>query len=340
MMNASSDDTGPDFGDALRRSLRYIEGHVVSTVMLHALREGVIDALTSHSTVSAAAAERGWNEGVVTAVAEFLVDTGTLLRTDGGFALSAFGRLLRRQGGWFRLLIGGYGGTFADLATILKNGPQASRRDELEIAIGSGEVDRYDTLPIALSVLARHADLPRRMIVDLGAGSGVLLGELCVRLPESRGIGVVLGADCADIARHTLARAGLGERASVVHENVWEYLPPPDTDLFVCAFVLQEMVFQRGVDAVTGFMRQLRETCVEASWLVFEVPERGAGRGDQGSYYNCYRLIHHLTKQTLLADTEWRDIFERAGYAVADSAQPTKDVDPSSCEVCYLLRPA
>jgi 2-ketoarginine methyltransferase len=339
-MNAISDDVDVEFGDALRRSLRHIEGHVVSAVMLHALREGVIDALTTHATVSAAAAERGWNEGVVTAVAEFLVDTGILLRADGGFALTAFGRLLRRQGGWFRLLIGGYGGTFADLSTILKKGPQASHRDELEIAIGSGDVDRYDTLPVALRILEQHAELPRRMIVDLGAGSGVLLAELCARLPESRGIGVVLGADCADIARQTLASAGLGERASVVQENIWKYSPPPDTDLFVCAFVLQEMAFQRGVDAVMGYMRQLRESCAEASWLVFEVPERGAGRGDQGSYYNCYRLIHHLTKQSLLADMAWKEIFARAGYVVVECAQPTKNVDPSGCEVCYLLRPA
>lgn len=328
------------FGEALAKSLAHIEGYVLSHVVWHLLREGVFETLAGHRTVAEAAAAGGWDRGVLDALVAFLADNGVFERNGDSVRLTDYGELLVKQEGWFRLLVGGYGVTFRDLSEILRGGRAVSHRNEQEIAIGSGHVDRYDVVPVAIRMIRKWEIAPKR-IVDLGAGSAAFLTELCALLPESVGVGVVLGDEVLQTAVGTLNDGSVSGRVTVVQGDAAEYSAYAETDLVVSAFVLQEVAYQRGVETIVALMERVRKQSPGAWWLVFEVPERGAGsEGGRGSYYNCYRLIHHLTKQLLLPHEEWMALFTRAGYVVVETAAVAVEIDPGGCETCYVLRPA
>lgn len=56
-------------------------------------------------------------------------------------------------------------------------------------------------------------------ILDLGTGSGVLLGSLLIEYPKATGIGIDFHEDAVHTARRNLAALGVTERAQVVRGN-------------------------------------------------------------------------------------------------------------------------
>jgi release factor glutamine methyltransferase len=66
-----------------------------------------------------------------------------------------------------------------------------------------------------IAALASHRDAPLR-IVDLGTGSGAILGALLSYFPHASGIGVDVSEEACRIARSNFERHGLASRACVV----------------------------------------------------------------------------------------------------------------------------
>jgi 2-ketoarginine methyltransferase len=325
--------------ESLRLSLNHIENYVLITLMWQLLRDGHFRELLDGGDAHAMAARAGWNQSVADAVFTFLLANGVLARQGSALQLSEYGRHVADQTGWFRLFIDGYSDTLKHINPILRHGAEMSSRDETAIAIGSGEIDYHDVIPLA-RVLIRRWSIPVRHIVDLGAGTADVLAALCNSAPGSRGCGIVLGSADVKMARAALRKSDGRRNISIESHDIAEYTPPSNTDLIICAFVLQELAYQRGTGAVGALLKRVRETCPTAWWLVFEVPERGGGEPNlHDSYYNVYRLIHHLTKQRLLSNAEWLRLFSEAKYHVAERASPNRSVDLGGCEVCYVLRP-
>jgi release factor glutamine methyltransferase len=77
---------------------------------------------------------------------------------------------------------------------------------------------RPDTETVVETVLAHAATEPLRAwrILDLGVGSGAILGALLGHLPHSTGIGVDISFEACVIAKMNLQTLGLGERSSII----------------------------------------------------------------------------------------------------------------------------
>jgi release factor glutamine methyltransferase len=71
-------------------------------------------------------------------------------------------------------------------------------------------------------------------ILDLGTGSGCLLGALLSELPEARGVGADISHDALGAARENLARLGLLDRASFLCGDWASSIQSTVFDIIVC----------------------------------------------------------------------------------------------------------
>ena len=73
---------------------------------------------------------------------------------------------------------------------------------------------------------------PGDFVADLGCGFGVL-GMLCLQSGAAHCWGIDQ-TDAIEIARDTMARAGLGERYSCIGESSYRARLPEPVDLIIC----------------------------------------------------------------------------------------------------------
>ncbi len=89
----------------------------------------------------------------------------------------------------------------------------------LDFALNSAVLDpRADSeilVDATLAALAARCDQPLR-VLDLGVGSGAILGALLSRLPRGFGVGVDRSETACRIARNNLAALGFTERSAIV----------------------------------------------------------------------------------------------------------------------------
>jgi release factor glutamine methyltransferase len=96
---------------------------------------------------------------------------------------------------------------------------------------------RPETELLVETVLAHVKALGRSQaplrVLDLGAGSGCILGALLSELPNAQGIGIDRSEAAAMVARDNLARLGLQDRAAFLCAN-WMSATSGEFDAIVC----------------------------------------------------------------------------------------------------------
>lgn len=109
---------------------------------------------------------------------------------------------------------------YRELGGVLRGGPR--RRDVAErgalIARVSAAFEPFVAELLVGTVTERR---PRR-VLDVGCGAGLQLAAMLEAAPDARGVGVEADAAAADLAERTLARRGLGGRATVVRGDLRE----------------------------------------------------------------------------------------------------------------------
>ena len=145
----------------------------------------------------------------------------------------------------------------------------------------------------ALSILGGRREDPLR-ILDLGVGSGALLCALLTEFGQSRGIGIDISADAADVAQGNLRACGLSLRAEIRLgdwtrgiEGRFDLIvsnPPyiPTADLAGLPREVREfdpwLALDGGIDGLAAYRRILPESrrlLAPGGWLFAEL---GAGQ--------------------------------------------------------------
>jgi len=328
--------------DAYAKSLTYIKGYYLSEVISSLLRSSVLYQFTTPRPPRDVAASLALDPEVLTAILRFLATENIVVFKGNNVRLTQYGRTLLTHRGWYDLLIGGYSPTLQKVSTIMARGKKASIRNETFVALGSGAIDEYDVVPLITSMLRKRRICPK-IVVDLGCGSGSCLVGICRKLPTVRAIGVVGSRKLARLSSAVVRSAGMSGRITIATSNVADYSKRGAPDLFLCAFVLQELVYQRGRDGLVTFLQRLARTYPKSWLFVVEVPapdpRADSSPATLGPYYSCYFLVHSLTRQQLLTTKQWDDVFRRSGYTIVDKGLTGHQFDPSASEVGYLLRP-
>lgn len=329
------------FIEGLAKSLAYIDGFFTSYVLFHLVQLDVFELLAQGDSLPAIAKHKEVDEEVLRAVIEFLMVDGIVERHGAEYALSEYGRALSSYAGWFLEFIGGYGPTLAHLTDILRGGAGASVRNGRYVALGSGQIDYYDIIPLAKELIRESGREPG-LILDLGCGIGTCLIELCREFPQLKAVGVEPNEESCKIAETLREAAGLNDRIKFTCCDAVHYESKSMPDFIMLAFVLHEMAYQRGLEGVVAFLDSLGRRFPKALVLVFEVHNDSDNlellRTPIGTYYKCYFLVHRLTKQRLLPLAIWERVFSEAGFEILEQRAVNPETDPTRLEMGYVLK--
>ncbi len=96
-----------------------------------------------------------------------------------------------------------------------------------------------------------------RTVIDIGGGTGALLRELLIGLPELRGVLVEM-SDAADRARHRLSEAGLATRCDVVEGSFFDTWPTGG-DVYILSWILHDWSDEEAVQILHRCRASLRQ---------------------------------------------------------------------------------
>jgi 2-ketoarginine methyltransferase len=332
-----------NFEFRLVAALQPIRNLFLAQVVGFGLMSGLFEQLASDRpvTLDRLALALEMNPHRLTALLRYLAAEGIVVNIETFPSLTPRGREYLDFAPWYELFVGGYGNTMYDLPTVMKNENIYADRNAARVGQGSYGIGRYDAIPLVRRLL-KHAATSPKVIVDLGCGDGTFLLDLCS--PDNRGIGVDRVSASIEHARNEAIARGYGERVSFETGTVEDFVEQPrglESPFFIAAFLLQEILEQRGREEVITLIRQM--LAIPHSYIaVVEVDHRptdphvmrhGLGLG----YYNAYYLLHQLTEQRLETTAFWHVLFVEAGAKVITQFTTDPEVDSTGLEVGFLL---
>jgi 2-ketoarginine methyltransferase len=334
------------FRPTLLRALDYLAGWATAELLMAILEdEPLLAALEQGVSAEELAQRMGSPDSEVTgALLQALHSEGAVVCEAGVYRFAEDLSELRAVHGWLELLMEGYRELFQGVGRLMREGDGSIERNHLRVATGSARIAIYDSVPLTLRLIERFG-VAEGMVLDYGCGDASYLIALCAQHPRLRAIGVELAQETVARARRHVEEAGLQERITIEHSSAPDYTPSEQVDFVVSAFVLHEIVGQRGVEGTIEFLRSFGERFPSARLLIIEVSNpyaegRGAlvGSDRQGrGYYNYYIWLHSVTTQRLLPHAQWLELFEQAGYRVAHEARVDDIVDSTGLEIGYAL---
>lgn len=236
------------------RALREGQGGLRLHLTASALTTGLLDALAAggRTTTELAAELAAPEEPLLEAWLGTVAAVG-LVRSDGTrWSLTRSGAALRTDDlarAQYEAFADFHTGLYRELGPVLQG--RARRRDVVE----KGELIARVSAGFEPFVLGRLTEevarTGARRVLDVGCGAGVNLATMTAAAPGVVGVGLDLDAPSVDLARRTLARHGVADRATVLHTdvrdvvrqrprelaepvdlallaNVLYYLPPPE----------------------------------------------------------------------------------------------------------------
>jgi 2-ketoarginine methyltransferase len=340
-----------DFELRLLHAIQPIRHLFLAQALYHLFTTDLYDALWDERFISAdsLAGQHGMDRERLDGYLVYLANEGIVTRSaSGGYRLAQAGIELAEFRPWYELLVGGYSATLRDLPDVLRDRQRYAGRDDAMVGRGSCGISRYDALPLLRSLL-RPVLSASSTVVDIGCGDGRLLLDIVAALPGCSGVGVDPEARSVLHAKELAEQRGLGDRVTFVTQTAEEYLGSRDRSpggtCYLVAFVLQELLEQRGRGAVVALVRDLLATVGSGGVAVVEVDRRDSDptvmrHGLGLAYYNPYFLLHRVTRQRLEGVEFWRRLIDDAGGRVARWEQVDPTVDSTGLEFGCLITPA
>ncbi len=334
------------FRPTLLRALDYLAGWATAELLMAILEDEPLLAALERGVSAVQLAQRlGSPDSELTgALLQALHSEGALVREAGVYRFAEDLSELRAVHGWPELLMEGYRDLFQGVGRLMREGDGSIERNHLRVALGSARIAIYDAVPLTLRLIERLG-ASEGVVLDYGCGNALYLIALCAQHPGLRAVGVELAQETVEAARRHVREAGLEDRITIEHASAPDYVPSDEIDFVVSAFVLHEIVGQRGVEGTVEFLQSFGRRFPNARLLIIEVSNPySEGRGElvgsdrQGrGYYNYYIWLHSVTTQRLLPHAEWLELFERAGYRVAHEERVDDIVDSTGLEIGYAL---
>ena len=332
------------FVSHLEGSLTYIRGYVTAQLVFQMLENGFFDLLAkSPLTISELSRQLGCQEKMLLSGVEYLEREDIVSHAENNaYALTEKGAMILEQRGWYELLVGGYGPVFGNLFEIFKAGPKAVRRNGALVGRGSCNISHYDAIPLTKTLIEAVNPHAKR-IVDFGCGNSLYLCTFCEEMPGMTAVGVDPSAGTIEEGRKLIKEKGLEDRITLVNSGALDFEVQETPDFIMFCFVLHELYGQHGEAEVIRYLSHLGKKFPTTHLLVVEVDydltKKDAIYSKVGlGYYNAYFMLHPLTEQQLLPDSEWRRIFSAAGFDIVTSEIVNPAVDPTGLEIGYALK--
>lgn len=328
---------------AQRRALQPVRSMFRAQALYGLLVLGILDALQGGpKTVAELAGDGGLDTPRLEALLRYATVEGLLRQDNQHFSLGPESKDSIAYSPWLRLLVGGYGRTLMDLPQLIADSSLYGARNLTEVAIGSSGISAFDTIPLVHGLLAKYPNI--RSVADLGSADAAYLVSLCQGQLSRTGIAVEPHPESALLAEEAIQDAGLSRRISVRNCTLQDFVLESSTtaDLYLFAFVLQEVIAQSGEAAVRRLLGSLSRRAPQGHLLVIEIdaPQDSSELSSELglAYYNPYFLLHAVTNQTLLPISEWITLIETSGFELLERATTDPSIDPTGFEVALLFR--
>ena len=214
------------------------------------LRTGLLDFLhDSPQTTPALARRGGWSdESVVDGLLRVLAGMGLVRSASGGWHLTRRGRAVLEDD-VVRATYEGFSdyhvGLYQEIEQQLTGGP--ARRDIIEKGDLIARLSRVMD-PFVLDALGNQVKQRRPgKVLDVGCGSASHLAHMLELSPGAAGVGIETDPAAVALARTTIARHGLAERAEIVEGDVREVLDA-STQVFDFALLANVVYYLRLAD--------------------------------------------------------------------------------------------
>ena len=302
------------------KALPFLRGYCATTALWAMFNTGVMDALKrAPATPEDLAKSLKLDARVLAFVLDYLDCVRVVRRdADGRYALDRLGRdLVEEPRGAFDLACG-YEPVLTDLTALVRGDKRFGRevfRREAFVARGSGELGAQLPFPVMVDIVRRAGF---RSVLDLGSGDLELLFALCRALPDLRGRGIDASADAVALACERLAASDFRDRVAVERADMFDLDAPPDIDVMTACDVFHEHLLG-GTEKVERLLARLKAQAPRAALLVAEFCRQPHERlRRRPTAFVEHHLWHNLTGQVILSAAEWRDIFARAGWRIAE----------------------
>ncbi len=242
---------------------------------------------------------------------------GMLRNQDGVFHLTAMGRDIEKNRGFFSWAIGGYSPLLESMDLFLE-APASSWRPYVRgdyVAIGSDEAHQELMRPIFERIID---ELPATRVADLGCGNAGRLVELLVRRPEVTGVGIDIDSGAIAVAEANRRQHNLQSRLSLVQENVFTSLSQArpelaDVELVMSFMMLHDLFSNSKLEG--RLFDYLKAAFPKLKYLVLAdtcLDER-AWSADMPVFTMGYELVHALRGISIFPLHYYEEQFARSG---------------------------
>jgi ubiquinone/menaquinone biosynthesis C-methylase UbiE len=309
------------------KALPFIRGYCTTVSLWALFNTGVMDELRRAPPDGIGTRELAGKLRLDGRILDILLDYLDCVRVvrrdaDGRYALDALGRdLVEEPRGAFDLACG-YEEVLSDLTALVKGektfGRDVRRRMHF-IAKGSGELGLQLPFPVMADMVKRGGF---RAVLDLGSGDLEFLFTLCRAKDDLRGYGIDISQEAVQHARERLAGSPFRDRIVVERGDLFEldgFLARwKDVDLMTACDAFHEHLFE-GTEKIDRLLAHCRGKFPGVALLVAEFCRQPHERlRRRATAFVEHHLWHSLTNQVILSADEWRDIFRRAGYRIAE----------------------
>jgi len=309
---------------------RMASAYYVSRAVHAAAELGIADLMAAGPQDAAALAQAtGTHAPSLRRVLRLLAAHGVLVEEpDGRFTLTPIGQCLRSDGpASMRATVRLFGGitqqAWGALPHTLRTGEPGFRylfgmdsfaylEAHPEEAANFDQAMASFTAHIAAAVAAACDFSPFHTAVDVGGGSGAVVGGVLRANPALRGI-VLERPDVAPRAAAHLAALGLADRCSAVAGDFFAAVPEGD------AYLLKHVIHDWDDARATAILAAIRRTAGTAPVLIVEGVYPPHVAQDDASLRAASNDVNMLvcTGGRQRSEAEFRALYEAAGYALA-----------------------
>lgn len=218
---------------------------ILSYCLVAADKLGLLEFLPNGISIEGYAVSQHLDLGRLQVLVNILTAHSVITETNGRYQLTALGRQLQQNIGFFTWAIGGYSPLLESIATITSKPDMPWRtlvRGEA-VAVGSDQAHRGIMAPVINHVLD---GLSATCVADLGCGNAGRLAEFLTSRPGVSGVGIDIDDQAITAAKRLLESKGILDRVTLVNQNVFESLAQPSpqfarVDLVVSFMMLHDL---------------------------------------------------------------------------------------------------
>lgn len=309
---------------SLKQNTIYFRGFFVSSCIGALLKTSFFEELSINGKIDVGnfCKINNYDPYFLRTICNYLVSVSLLDIEGGMYKMNKSFRLTYSMGGY--QFINAYYSVFENLGNLLSKQKEYGvdvSRDIKYVMAGSAQTEKIIPYPYAKRLIKKHGC---KSVLDLGCGNGEFLIYLSDLLSE-KSYGVDISNTAIQEAIDNIAKHHLSEEIYVFQSDIRKLSNGirVNVDALTLVYILHELVEpENNTGEIIKLLKNLKTSFPGSKLIVLEsckydIPFLRKTK----SYLTEHLLFHLVSRQTLLAFDEWKNIFMKSGYKILDAIE-------------------